>query len=365
MVIIQFIISAGLIICTSVIYKQLNFLQDKDVGYQKENIIYIEMIDDFHKHYSDLKEELIKIQGVARVTAANQMPINFSNSTGDVTWKDKSKEAEDVLFLLSFVDFDFIETFEMDVIQGRAFSSQYGADSLKFIINETAAATMNMTYTIGEKLKIWYYEGEVIGIVKDFNFNSLQTSVKPLIMMRKPDAFRYIAIKTMGNEQPIINNIRKSWNRFFPDLPFSYRLLRDDFSYLYKAETRMSRVFISFTLITLIISCLGLFGLSSYILEQRSKEMGIRKVFGAEFKNLFKSLLLRFSRWVIFANLIAWPIAYILMQWWLAGFAYRIKISWLDFAGAGILSVLLAFITVIYQTYKISSKPPIKAIRYE
>jgi len=365
MVIIQFIISIGLIICTSVIYKQLNFLKDKDVGYQKENIIYIEMIDDFHKHYSDLKEELIKIQGVARVTAANQMPINFSNSTGDVSWKDKSKEAEDVLFLLSFVDFDFIETFEMDVIQGRAFSPQYGADSLKFIINETAATTMNMTYTIGEKLKIWHYEGEVIGIVKDFNFNSLQVGVKPLIMMRKPGAFRYIAIKTNGNEQPIINKVRKSWNSFYPDLPFSYRLLRDDFSYLYKAETRMSRVFISFTIIALIISCLGLFGLSSYILEQKSKEMGIRKVFGAEFRNLFKSLLIRFSSWVIFANIIAWPIAYMLMQWWLAGFAYRIKMSWMDFAVAGILSVLLAFVTIIYQTYKISSKPPIKAIKYE
>jgi len=365
MVIIQLIISVGLIICTSVIYKQLNFLKDKDVGYQKENIIYIEMIDDFHEHYSHLKENLIKIQGVHKVTAANQMPINFSNSTGDVAWENKSKEADDILFQLSFVDFDFIETFEMEVIQGRPFSSQYGADSLNFIINETAAAAMNMTYTIGEKLKIWDYEGEVIGIVKDFNFNSLQVGVKPLIMMRKPDAFRYIAIKTKSNEHPIINNIRKSWNKCFPDLPFSYRLLRDDFSYLYKAESRMSRVFISFTLIALIISCLGLFGLSSYILEQKSKEMGIRKVFGAEFRNLFQSILLRFLRWIVFANLIAWPIAYLLMQWWLAGFAYRIKITWMEFTGAFILSILLALMTVIYQTYKVSSSPPIKAIKYE
>ncbi|RXQ97621.1 FtsX-like permease family protein [Ancylomarina salipaludis] len=365
MVIIQFIISVALIICSSVIYRQLDFLQDKDVGYQKDNIIYIEMLDNFQKHYPKLKENLIKIPGVLKVTAANQMPINFTNSTSDISWKGKSKDAKDVLFQLSFVDYDFIETFEMEVLQGRAFSSKQGADSLKLVINEAAASVMNMKYTIGEKVKIWDYEGEVIGIVKNFNFNSLQVGVKPLLMLMSSDEFKYIAIKTSGDEQPIINKIRETWSKSFPKIPFSYRLLKDDFSYLYKAESRMSLVFISFTLIAIIISALGLFGLSSYIIEQKYKEMGIRKVFGAEFQNLLRSFLYRFLKWILLANLIAWPIAYFLMQWWLAGFAYRIHISWMEFLGAGLLSILIAFITVFYQSYKISTIAPIKAIRYE
>jgi ABC-type antimicrobial peptide transport system permease subunit len=365
MVIIQFTISIGLIICTSIIYRQLDYLQDKDIGYQKDNIIYIEMMDDFHKHYSHLKENLIKIPGVLKVTAANQMPINFSNSTSDVSWKGKLKDADNTLFQLSFVDYDFIETFEMEVIHGRAFSSKQGADSLKLIINEAAASAMKMSYTIGQKVKIWEYDCEVIGIVKDFNFNSLQVGVKPLIMLIISDEFKYIAIKTDGNEQPIINKISETWKKCYPKIPFSHRLLKDDFSYLYKAESRMSSVFISFTLIAIIISSLGLFGLSSYIIEQKYKEMGIRKVFGAEFQHLFKSFLIRFLRWILLANLIAWPIAYFLMQWWLAGFAYRIHISWLEFLGSGLLSILIAFITVFYQSYKISSITPIKAIRHE
>ncbi|MGZ2370742.1 ABC transporter permease [Ancylomarina sp. YFZ004] len=365
MVIIQFTISIGLIICTSIIYRQLDYLQDKDIGYQKDNIIYIEMMDDFHEHYAHLKENLIKIPGVLKVTAANQMPINFSNATSDVTWNGKSKDTDNTLFQLSFVDYDFIETFEMEVIHGRAFSSKQGADSLKLIINEAAASAMKMKYTIGHKVKIWEYDCEVIGIVKNFNFNSLQVGVKPLIMLIISDEFKYIAIKTDGNEQPIINKISETWKKYYPKIPFSHRLLRDDFSYLYKAESRMNSIFISFTLIAIIISSLGLFGLSSYIIEQKYREMGIRKVFGAEFHHLFKSFLYRFLRWILLANLIAWPIAYFVMQWWLAGFAYRIHISWLDFLGAGLLSILIAFITVFYQSYKISSITPIKAIRYE
>ncbi len=365
MVIIQFTISIGLIICSSVIYRQLDYLQDKDIGYQKDNIIYIEMMDDSQEYYSQLKENLIKIPGVIKVTAADQMPINFSNSTPDVSWKGKSKETDNTLFQFSFVDSDFIETFEMEVIHGRAFSSDQNADSLKLIINEAAAAAMKMSYTIGQKVKILDYDCEVIGIVKDFNFNSLQIGVKPLIMLLTSDEFKYIAIKTDGDEQPIINKISETWKKYYPKIPFSHRLLRDDFSYLYKAETRMNSVFISFTLIAIIISSLGLFGLSSYIIEQKYKEMGIRKVFGAEFHHLFKSFLIRFLRWILFANLIAWPIAYFLMQWWLAGFAYRIHISLLEFIGAGLLSMLIAFITVFYQSYKISSITPLKSIRYE
>ena len=365
MVIIQFTISIGLIICTSVIYRQLDFLQDKDIGYQKDNIIYIEMMDDFQEDYPQLKESLIKIPGVLKVTAANQMPINFTNATSDVSWNGKTSGSENVLFQLSFVDYDFIETFEMDVIHGRGFSSKQGADSLKLIINEAAASAMKMDYTIGEKVKIWDYEGEVIGIVKNFNFNSLQVGVKPLIMLMSSDEFKYIAIKTNGNEQPIINKIGDVWKNRYPKIPFSHRLLRDDFSYLYKAESRMNSVFISFSFISIIISSLGLFGLSSYIIEKKYKEMGIRKVFGAEFQHLFKSFIIRFLRWILIANLIAWVIAYFLMQWWLAGFAYRIHLSWIEFVGAGFLSILIAFLTVFHQSYKISTIEPMEAIRHE
>ncbi len=364
-VITQFTISISLIICTSIIYKQLDFLHDKDIGYQKDNIIYIEMMDNSGDNYLKFKKELTKIPEIVKVTAANQMPINFSNSTHNVNWKNKSKDTKDIIFQLSFVDYDFIETFEMEVIKGKPFSSKQQKNNFEIIINEAAANAMKMKHPINQKIRIWHHTGEIVGVVKDFNFNSLQVGVKPLIMLLNTNDLKYIIIKTSENKQPIINKISQTWKANYPNIPFKYRLFKDDFSYLYKAESRMNSIFISFTLIALIIASLGLFGLSSYIIEKKYKEMGIRKVFGAEFQHLFKSFLFRFLRWILLANLIAWPITYFVMQWWLAGFAYRIQISWIEFFGAGLLSIFITFITTFYQSYKIASITPIKAIRYE
>lgn len=187
-------------------------------------------------------------------------------------------ESDDVLFQLSFVDYDFIETFEMDVVQGRGFSKTKGEDSLKFIINESAAQKMGMAQTIGEPIRIWGYKGEVIGIVKDFNFNSLQVGVDPLIMIHDPKAFKYIAIRIGDDTGPIVNSIRKVWDKTVPEIPFTYRFLEEDFHFFYQAETRMSKIFASFTLVAFIISCLGLFGLASFVTERKSKEMALRKV---------------------------------------------------------------------------------------
>jgi len=365
LVVIQFTMSIALFICTCVVYKQLNFLQKSDIGYNKDNIVYVEMVDRFYDYYPDLKEELVKIPGVEWVTSANQMPINFRNSTWDVSWSGKSEDSEDVLFLLSFVDFDFIETFEMDVIQGRGFSKEFEPDSSTFIINESAADKMNMTYTIGEEISLWGNKGEVIGIVKDFNFNSLQVGVDPLIMMRKPSAFKYIGIRIGDDKQPILNQIRKTWLKKVPDVPFNYRFLEDDFSYFYQAESRMGKLFASFTIIAFIISCLGLFGLVSFVTERKAKEMAVRKVFGANLENIFQVMFREFLKWIMLSNAIAWVLAFFVMEWWLNGFAYRIDIGIGIFILAGFISMLITFLTGYRQIASLSTSAPANILKYE
>ena len=365
LVVIQFTMSIILFICSGIIYQQLKFLQESDIGYNKDDLIYIEMGDDFESVYADLKKELVKISGVSWITAANQMPVNFSNSTWDVEWPGKLVSSEDVLFQLSFVDYDFIETFEMDVIQGRGFSKIHGEDSLKFIINESAAQKMNMIQTIGESVTIWGYSGEVIGIVKDFNFNSLQVGVEPLIMMRQPDAFKYIGIRIADDAQPIINKIRRVWDQLVPDIPFTYRFLEEDFKYFYLAESRMSKIFLSFTLIAFIISSLGLFGLVSFVTERKSREMALRKVFGANIDIVFSLLLKEFFKWVMLSNVIAWVLAYFAMEWWLKGFAYRIDIGIGIFILAGVISLSITLLTVYRQIYSLAQKAPARILKYE
>lgn len=365
LVVIQFTMSIALFVCSGVIYQQLKFLKESDVGYNKDDLIYIEMGDDFKSVYADLKNELIKISGVQWITAANQMPVNFSNSTWDVEWPGKLVSAEDVLFQLTFVDHDFIETFEMNVIQGRGFSKIHGEDSLKFIINESAAQKMNMVQTIGEPVTIWGYSGEVIGIVKDFNFNSLKVGVEPLIMMRQPDAFKYIGIRIDDDAQPIINKIRKVWDQLVPGIPFTYRYLNEDFKYFYLAESRMSKIFLSFTLIAFIISSLGLFGLVSFVTERKSREMALRKVFGANMDIVFSLLLKEFFKWVMLSNAIAWILSYFAMEWWLNGFAYRIDIGVGIFILSGIVSLLITLLTVYRQIYRLALKVPASILKYE
>lgn len=365
LVVIQFSMSIALFICTGIIYQQLEFLKESDIGYNRNDLVYIEMVNDFNSIYPKLKSELIQISGVYWVTAANQMPVNFTNSTWDVDWPGKTKDSEDVLFQLSFVDYDFIETFEMDIIKGRGFSKLYGEDSLEFIINESAAEKLNMVYTIGEPLSIWAYSGKVIGIVKDFNFNSLQVGVEPLIMMRNSTAFKYIGIRIGEDVDIILNKIRKVWDSTVPDIPFTYRFLEEDFKYFYMAESRMSKIFASFTLIAFIISCLGLFGLVSFVTERKSREMALRKVFGADMNTVFQSLLKEFFKWVILSNAIAWLISFFVMEWWLKGFAYRIDIGVGIFILSGFVSLLITFITVYQQIWRLALKAPARVLKYE
>jgi ABC-type antimicrobial peptide transport system permease subunit len=365
LVIIQFSMSIILLICSGIIHQQLQFLKDSDVGYNKNNLIYIEMLANFSSQYSQLKEELVKIPGVYWVTAANQMPVNFTNSTWDVDWPGKTKGADDVLFQLSFVDYDFIETFEMEVIQGRSFSKSFGEDSLKFIINESAAEKMNLQQSIGDSIQIWNYSGEIIGIVKDFNFNSLQVGVKPLLMIRNPEAFKYIAMRIGDDVEPILNQIRKVWDKRIVDIPFTYRFLEDDFKYFYTAESRMSKLFMAFTLIAFIISCLGLFGLVSFVTERKSREMALRKVFGANKEQVFSLFMKEIFKWVILSNAMAWIVSYFLMEWWLKGFAYRIDIGIGIFILAAFVSLLISFITVYHQIKRVLVKTPAHMLKYE
>jgi len=365
LVVIQFCLLVALFICSCIIYKQLNFLKDSDIGFNKNNIVYVELLDQYKQRYPKFKEELQKTKGVFWVTAANQMPVNFKTSTWDIEWPGKTSDAEEILFRIASVDFDFVETFEMEVLQGRAFSKQFGEDTTSFIINETASRKMGMEYTIGEEITLWGYTGKVVGIVKDFNFNSLQVGVKPLILMRNPESFRYVGIRVDDNVQVVVNRIHKIWNSLYPDIPFNYRLLEEDFGYFYKSESRMSKIFVVFTLIALLISSLGLFGLVSFITERKTKEMALRKVFGADISKVSILIVRDILKWILLANGFAWTLSYFLMEWWLTGFAYRISIGLGVFVIALFISIVIALLTIYQQVNQIAKVTPAEILKYE
>ncbi|MFA8433647.1 MAG: ABC transporter permease [Marinifilaceae bacterium] len=365
LVVSQFAMSVGLIICTVIVHQQLHFIKGKDIGFNRNNVIYCEIVNNFNQRYPELKEELLKVPGVHWVTAANQMPIDIASSTKDVKWMGKNPDSN-VLFQLCYADFDFVETFEMKVLYGRSFSRVFGDDSLKFIINRKATKLLGEENPVGMKLSVWGDEGEIIGVVKDFNYNSLQNEIEPLIMMRAPEAYQLVAIRIRGEKSPLLlKKIRRCWEKVIPDQPFDYRYLEEDFSFLYRLENRMARIFKYFSILAVVISCLGLLGLAAFVAERRTKEMGLRKVVGASVENVFVLLISQFMKWILYANLIAWPISYWLMERWLQGFAFRISIGWSVFIVSGLISMGIALLTVIYQALRVANTNPVASIKCE
>ena len=363
LVIVQFTISVALIICTIVIYKQLQEIKLKDLGFDKNNILYFTLRD--FSNYNAFKGALLKYPGIENVTATSRVPVTLTNSSWGYSWEGKDPEME-ILFQQIWVDFDYTETFRMEMAEGRSFSSQYATDTLNFVINEESVKRMGIDDPVG---KILYYnkdQGQIIGVVKDFNIHHLSRAIDPVIMSIDPDFFGEVVIRIKPVDQDnTIKEIQKVWNEYYTGEPFEYQFLDEELNKMYRPEQQMGIIFNLFSLLAILISCLGLFGMASFMAEQRTKEIGIRKTYGSSLLNIFILMNGRFIKWILLANLIAWPLAWFSMYKWLENYAYRTNISWWIFPAAAAASIIIAFITVTYQSLSAAATNPAETLHYE
>jgi putative ABC transport system permease protein len=368
LVIFQFSLSVVLIISTLFVGKQLNYIQNKKLGFNKDNIGYFMFpTAPWDPKLKTIKKELLNnpdILGVTNMFFNYENPLNMEGNSGGFNWEGK-KEGDNVLFYTLSADEDYAKTFQLDLKEGRYFSSEFSTDNTAVVINEEAAKTIGFKNPVGEiitspqGLKL-----TIIGVVKDFHFRSLHYKIEPLIMQPGGSNTFFIRMKA-GQISSIVESVKKTYNSFKPDIPLDFHFLDADFDNLYRTEQRMSKIFRYFSFLAIIISCLGLIGLSSFMTERRTKEIGIRKANGARSLEVFFLLSKEYIMWVMISILIACPIAWYGMHKWLQNFAYRIHTSWLVFALAGVIALVVALLTVGFQSYKAANKNPVEALRYE
>ena len=367
LVIAQFTISIALIIATIIVYNQMNYMRRQDLGFNKDQMMVINTNGDPAKDaFRNAVAGLPNIKGVAM---ASSVP-----GGGNPAAYSEIENVKGVLQIanldLYFVDFDYIPQFKIKMIAGRAFSPDFQTDTTQsMILNEAAVKMFGYTspaQAVGHRFKQWGREGRIIGVMKDFHFRSLQLPIKPLSMRIEPNGCSLVAIKLSTQNLPkTIAAIENKWNALIPARPFSYYFLDEFFDKQYRTEERFGKLFLNFSVLAIIISCLGLLGLASYSTMQRTREIGIRKVLGASVPNIVNLLSREFLKLVAIAILIASPVAWFAMHGWLQDFAYRIEIGWWIFLIAGLIAVLIALATVSFQAIKAAIANPVKSLRVE
>lgn len=363
----QFSLSLILIIGTLIVFSQLEFMQSSKLGYEKDQIIYFRKRAEIRTNYQAFKTELKKNQNILDVTTSNSLMTYTVNSFGGLEWEGKNPE-DDVLMYRKSVDYDFINTFGMEIIEGRDFSQEITTDAgSAFIVNEEAVKLMGLKDPIGKWMKFWSdYEGNIIGVVKDFHYKSLHEKIEPLFLMINPQWDSYVFVKINShNISESIASVEKIHNTFNKEYPFDFTFLDDDVNTLYEAEVRTKSIFQIFTALGIFISSIGLLGLITFMTEQRIKEIGIRKVLGASISGVVALLSKEILILVTISNLIAWPLAYYSMQEWLKDFAYRTTIGIDIFITAGLLLILLSFFTIFWKAVKAAQANPVKSLKYE
>jgi putative ABC transport system permease protein len=364
----QFAISILLIACTTVVFQQLRYVQNRPLGLNTDYVIKVPINRMLLGRMLSFKDKLLQNPNILNVTAGQSVPFNEDYKTGGLEWDGKDPEfSPNVRYTISY--FDYLETFEMDLVQGRSFKSGSSADATNFVINEEAAKYMGMEDPIGQRLKFWQNEGTIIGVAKNYHHVSFHREIMPHVFCINPRHYRslrFIFIKISPENIPdTLKYIRATTTTFSPDFPYEYAFLDQGVEDLYQAEQKLGKIFSTFAFLAIFISCLGIFGLASFTAERRTKEIGIRKVLGASISHIVMLLSKEFSRWILFANLIAWPIGWYAMHKWLQNFAYRSSLNPLVFLLAGLLSLIIAALPVGYQAIKAAIADPIDSLRYE
>jgi len=367
LVIIQFFISSILIFGTIVIYTQLKYIQNKDLGFNKENVLCLPYSRGIRPNYLSFRNELLKNPDIINMGRTSETPIEIESIMRGIVWEGKETE-EGAAFAFASIDYDYIETMKMDVVQGRAFSEDFPSDTINYIFNEKAIKIMGMEDPVGKRFLLdeESEEGIIVGVVKDFNSLALNYEIEPLVFLIWDDSYRQLLIRISENN--IINTIdyiEEVWEKFAPDNPFEYSFLDQNYYDLYKAERQAGEIFKYFVILAIFISGLGLFGLASFMTEQRTKEVGIRKVNGASVSSIFIVFSRDFIKWIIIAFVFSCPVAWFIMNKWLQNFVYKTNISMWIFIFTGFLISAVALLTVSYQAFTAARKNPAESLRYE
>ncbi|MFC2156675.1 ABC transporter permease [Acidobacteriota bacterium] len=369
LVVFQFSISIFLIIGTVVVFQQMRFLRNTKLGFEKEQVLVISNADVLGSRTDSFKETLRQESGIIDVSGANMLPgMGFSNIGFGAEGVEQSFTLN-----MGICDQDYLKTLGLEMKQGRFFSKDYPSDANAAVINEKALELMGWDDPIGKKINNWSQNRgnfTVVGVVKDFHYESFHQKIRPFALFLAGGYYnrphRVIAVRLgTGDLTRTIAAIENKWTEFAPANPFEYSFLDQDYDNLYVNEQQTRKMFTAFSFLAILIACLGLFGLASFIVDRRTREIGIRKVLGASVPGVVSLLNGSFLKWVLLANFLAWPAAFFIMRGWLQNFAYRIDLSLWMFVPAAVLALLIAMATVSFQTVKAAFKNPADSLRFE
>lgn len=366
LVITQFTISIALILSTIVVNKQLSYINNKDIGYNKENLLGLWQRGNIKTKYDLFKKRLLESPNITNVSAISN-PLSYSGPSTVITQWEGNNDENRIRMHFHSVDYDIIETLEVEMKNGRSFTHDFNDDSSTvFLINEAAVKKLGFDNAVGKSMTIGNTTGRIVGVFKDFNYNTIHHKINPLTLILDKDATRGIYVRIRpGKTKETMAYVRNLWKETEPNHPFSYLFTDQLLTSLYKQEQQVATLFKYFAILAILISCLGLFGLASFMTEQRQKEIGIRKVMGSKIGQLVMLLTKEFTKWVIFAGFIGLPIGYYLMNKWLQGFHYRIHPGIIVFVAALGIALFIAVATVSIQTYRASARNPVDTLRDE
>lgn len=366
LVVFQFAIATILMVSTIVVNYQLRFIKNRDIGFNKSNLLYLQMpqAGDLKNNYQALKAALLQNPDINDYTLINQLPTNLSSATNNVNWIGRDPRLQ-ILFPHISVDGSFVKTFGMHLLTGRSFNDQTKVDENNYVLNEKAVSLMGMTAenAVGKKISSNGNEGFIIGVVKDFNFKPVQQPIEPLIMKHTNNGGYLVLRSGPADVQALILKLRSIFQRIYPNTPFAYGFVDEDLAKLYTAEQRMGAIFNTFSVISILVSCLGLFGLATFATQRRIKEIGVRRILGAGVWGIVIMLMKDFIKLVTLSLIIGCPLAWFVMNKWLTAYAYRVELEWWMFASAGILAITIALITVSYQSINAALNNPVKSLR--
>jgi len=374
LVVFQFVVTVTLIIRTFVVYEQLDYMRNKNLGFNRDFLVCVPVSGALSEHYGAAKQEMLKVPGILGVSLTSRTPLLFGSSGSNWQWEGKSEDTNPSIRYFC-CDCDFTKTFEVEMAHGRFFSEELTKEgslqSGQLVINEQFAEIIGKDNPVGMRLYKRGWQATIVGVVKDFNYWPLYRQSGPLIIFHKsyndePHRYRYIFARVRPENIPrTIAGIKDVYETFSPEFPFIYRFLEDDYVGLYTAEEQTGSVVKHFSVLAILVSCLGLFGLASFLAEQRTKEIGIRKVLGSSVRGIVVLLSKEFVKWVALANIIAWPIAWFMSKAWLQNFAYRASMQFWMFLFAGVLALGIAVLTVSFQAVKAATANPVDCLRYE
>ncbi|MFH1194902.1 MAG: ABC transporter permease [bacterium] len=369
LVVFQFSASIILIVATLIIYLQLNYMQNKNLGFNKDQVIVVDDAYALKDNVEAYKNEMLNVPGVTNATITNFLPIP-SNRNNSTFFKDATYNPESGFNMQRWqIDYDYLDFMGMEIIMGRNFSKDFGTDTSAIIINEEVVKQLGYKNPIGQRLYTIDGTGKVnlhiIGVVKNFHFESLKQQIGPLcLLLQRNNGSCSFKVKA-ASIPAVMKQAENKWKEMAPGMPFSYRFMDDSFNERYKSERDIGLIALASAVLAIFVACLGLFGLSTFLAQQKTKEIGIRKTLGASVSAILFLLSKEFLKWLVIANLIAAPIAYFLIQKWLEDFAYRIDVSWMIFVFAAGISLVIAMITVAFQSVKAALANPVDSLKYE